>query len=410
MVSISPDELALELLNQCLRGNSHSTDLLETLLRLAQSPDPAQARKASRALFGIVVERLGDLFDPCLCDSYAALFSDVISFALPDLDASILLDRYKRVRTPRKFEGNAERVRDVFVLSRVTLGADVAITSLCLAAMKQRFPVARIYLVGPRKNFELFAGDPRISHAPIAYGREGTLSERLSVYPVLHELLDVPGAVIVDPDSRLTQLGLLPVCAEEHYYFFESRGYGEYGPETLPALTRRWLDQTFSISDVSAFLAPADTVPGADITISLGVGENPSKRIGDPFERRLLEHLAGKGRSILIDRGGSPDESARVDRTIDGLDGVRTWTGSFAPFAGAIAKSKLYTGYDSAGQHVAAACGTPLLTIFAGFPSPRMFQRWSPDGPGPKRIVQVDNPDPAAAYEAAARAIDELLS
>ena len=135
MVSISPDDLALELLNQCLRGNSHSTDLLETLLRLAQSPDPAQARKASRALFGIVVERLGDLFAPSLCDSYAALFADVISYALPDLDASTLLDRYRRVRMPRRFNGRPERVRDVYVLSRITLGADVAVARVRPSAL-----------------------------------------------------------------------------------------------------------------------------------------------------------------------------------------------------------------------------------------------------------------------------------
>ena len=34
----------------------------------------------------------------------------------------------------------------VFVLSRVTLGADVAVTSVLLAAAKRRFPQARIVL------------------------------------------------------------------------------------------------------------------------------------------------------------------------------------------------------------------------------------------------------------------------
>ena len=35
------------------------------------------------------------------------------------------------------------------------------------------------------------------------------------------------------------------------------------------------------------------------------------------------------------------------------------WEGSFAGFAAIIAASRLYVGYDSAGQHVAAACGVP---------------------------------------------------
>ena len=36
------------------------------------------------------------------------------------------------------------------------------------------------------------------------------------------------------------------------------------------------------------------------------------------------------------------------------------WEGSFAGFAAHIQKSKFYVGYDSAGGHVAAACGVPL--------------------------------------------------
>ena len=46
-------------------------------------------------------------------------------------------------------------------------------------------------------------------------------------------------------------------------------------------------------------------------------------------------------------------------------------------------------GYDSAGQHVAAACGVPLISIFAGFPVPRMFDRWRPKG----HVLRVDNRD-----------------
>ena len=37
---------------------------------------------------------------------------------------------------------------------------------------------------------------------------------------------DDPQSIVVDPDSRLTQLGLVPVCADERYYFFESRTFG----------------------------------------------------------------------------------------------------------------------------------------------------------------------------------------
>jgi ADP-heptose:LPS heptosyltransferase len=49
-------------------------------------------------------------------------------------------------------------------------------------------------------------------------------------------------------------------------------------------------------------------------------------------------------------------------------------------------------GYDSAGQHVAAACGVPLISVFAGFPAARMFDRWKPTGPR-STVIRVDHPD-----------------
>ena len=124
------------------------------------------------------------------------------------------------------------------------------------------------------------------------------------------------------------------------------------------------------------------------MTVSLGVGENPAKRIADPFEMGLLRHLVQL--PVLIDKGAGGEEAERVEKAVAGLPNIRCWEGAFAPFAAAIAKSRLYVGYDSAGQHVAAACGVPLVSVFAGFPSPRMFSRWRPAG----EVVCVENPDP----------------
>ena len=72
------------------------------------------------------------------------------------------------------------------------------------------------------------------------------------------------------------------------------------------------------------------------------------------------------------------------------------WSGSFAGFAAIIAASRLYIGYDSAGQHVAAAAGVPLVSIFAGFPVPRMFDRWRPRANG-GAVIRIDRPDAAEA-------------
>jgi hypothetical protein len=106
-----------------------------------------------------------------------------------------------------------------------------------------------------RDRAALFAGDPRLTHLPIAYGSGGTIDDRLSVWPQLREAVCVPRSIIIDPDSRLTQLGLLPICQEEDYYLFESRAYGADGEEALTSLTRRWVAETLEIAHARPFVA-----------------------------------------------------------------------------------------------------------------------------------------------------------
>jgi ADP-heptose:LPS heptosyltransferase len=54
-----------------------------------------------------------------------------------------------------------------------------------------------------------------------------------------------------------------------------------------------------------------------------------------------------------------------------------------------VAESDLYVGYDSAGQHIAAALSIPTIDIFAGYTSPLVPARWRPHGRGPVSLVTV---------------------
>ena len=378
MASISADRAAQELLDHCLAGRPWPEQLLDHLID----------EGGDRALFRIVVERLGDLFEPHLCLVYANLFAEVIARRIPTLHADHLVARYERIRLPRTLDRDPAAIRNVFVLSRVTLGADVAVTSILLDCAKKRFPDSNIYFAGPHKSWELFAADPRLQHLAIAYGRAGTLDSRLAVWPGLCEALSQPDSIVIDPDSRLTQLGLLPVCPEEDYYFFESRAYGIDGTDSLSELTRRWANATFGVPDARPYIQTGLTATEFATTVSFGVGENLDKRVPDPFEQDLLKMLP---RPLLIDKGAGGEEAERVDRAIAAAgDGISIWDGSFAGFAAHIQKSKLYAGYDSSGGHVAAACGIPLLTVMNGFVSERMFQRWRPTGRGRIRVVQAN--------------------
>jgi ADP-heptose:LPS heptosyltransferase len=347
----------------------------------------------TKALFGVLVEGLADRFEPVLCDVYARLFSQAVSHVLPELNAAALVARYERVRRPRAVLWKPHRV---YVLSRVTLGADIAVTSVLLAAAKRRFPHAEITLAGPAKNRELFAADTHVHHTAVEYVR-GSLRQRLAAWETLKTLLEDSDCLIIDPDSRLTQLGLLPVCAEERYHLFESRSFGAETDRTLPDLAAEWAGQTFGVCGMKPYIAVGRTpARGAYAAISLGVGENAAKRLPDPFEEELLKLLAAAGYPLCIDKGAGGEEAARVERAVQRA-GVNAmfWEGSFAGFASIISGASLYVGYDSAGQHAAAACGVPLISVFAGFPVPRMFDRWRPSGPN-CHVVRVDHPDPNA--------------
>jgi hypothetical protein len=351
------------LLEACLRGEECPTDLL----------DRAIEEDHGRALLSIVVERLGDLFEPRLCQVYARLFTQVIERAAPEF--------VPRIRRSHSVGGPPRDVDRVYVLSRVTLGADVAVTSVLIDAAKRRYPGAGIVFVGPRKSYEMFEADPRVRHFEAPYARAGSLAERLRASAALW----FDDGIVIDPDSRLTQLGLIAVCDPRRYFWFESRSYGADTSERLTDLASRWARDIFGVETARPFIAPL-AVPGdpAEITVSLGVGENPAKRLGDHFERELIQML--HGRSVLIDKGGTAEERARVDQAL--LDGMRTHDGAFAPFAAEIARSNLYIGYDSAGGHV-SACGVRQICIFAGAVSERFFHRWKPRG----QVIRGDSPD-----------------
>lgn len=385
-----------ELLAYCLRGAHWPEELVDEIVR---------NEDLQPAFFRSVVETLSDLFDPRLCEVYADLMSEIIGKTMPDeLHSPHLAARYRRVRRPRKLDRDPDSIQSVYVMSRVTLGADVAVTSVVLDAAKRCFPNAVVYFVGAAKSWELFAADSRLMHVPVQYGRRGAIRDRLAVWLELRDPLCRGECIVIDPDSRLTQLGLLPICREQDYYFLESRCYRPGSSDALPVLTRAWASENFGAVDAKPYIQTGLNAREFAATVSFGVGDNPSKRVEGRFEADLLKRLP---RPLLVDRGAGGDEAERVERAVRASGGdAEMWNGSFAGFAAHIARSGMYVGYDSAGGHVAAACGVPMLSIFKGFPCERFFERWRPAGSGPIRIVRVEpGADP---WPGVAAAVDEL--
>jgi ADP-heptose:LPS heptosyltransferase len=398
---------------------------------------------------------MGDAFEPRLCNLYVQFFGRLLQNcrALPSADwldrrlryfglstEQDLMRRARAIRQAAKVRADRSAVQKVLVLSRVTLGAEVAITSVVLQRMMRAYPAARLVLLANHKAALLFAGESRVTVHPVEYPRGGGLLDRLAAWPAVVEAVEEeldglhPGQyLVVDPDSRFTQLGLLPVVADESAYrFFESRSFSRPGLETLAELTAAWLGEVFGPD--SATLHPwvslppeamqfaravtASSLGGRWASMNLGVGDNPRKRLDDPFEQHVLAELLASGWRVFLDKGEGQEETGRVDRLRSRLREtgrrvaeivergdlpppgaeVVAWQGSLAGFGALIGVSDLYIGYDSAGGHIAAAQGVKTVDIFAGFRSPRMPQRWRPSGPGEVRQIVVD-PDSAVDPE-----------
>ncbi|HMY77098.1 MAG TPA: glycosyltransferase family 9 protein, partial [Blastocatellia bacterium] len=150
------------------------------------------------------------------------------------------------------------------------------------------------------------------------------------------------------------------------------------------------------------------------VTISFGVGGNERKRVSAEFEEDLIAGLSAQSK-LILDKGASPEEREQINRLVARLRAqgktvvelnetnkadligahlqqadVVTWDGGIGAFAGLIAGSNRYIGYDSAGQHIAAALGVPTLTVFVNSGNATFARRWRPFGRGDIEVVTVE--------------------
>lgn len=466
-------DAAEQFLERALGCGEYLRDAITLVTEIATLEEPCLSEPGRRATFPNLIERLSDSFDPAACLLYDRVFAQMIGIcrALPQgraLDTGLrdcglqteadLLQRKERLRRRPAWRERPEHeaVRKVLVLSRVTLGADVTVSSVVLQKAQQVFPAAERVLLGSSKLGELFGGDPTLRVRAVAYPSGGTLLERLTNWlsisaAVGNEIssLTPPEYVLLDPDSRMLQLGMLPAPGEEsRYFFFESRAWGGTGDgRTLSELARDWLNEMLGGSGAVSprvWLREEDLQAGREAArrlragspfltaISFGAGGNNAKRRADPFEEQLIRGLLNQGGSVLLDKGAGDEELERANRLVEKLratgrpalelnavsiphllsgdSGVgrrlATWEGGIGGWSGLVASSDAFIGYDSASQHIAAALGTPVIVIFTA-DAPSVFrQRWRPTGHAPVRIISEET---AGAGQPASAASTERL-
>jgi ADP-heptose:LPS heptosyltransferase len=425
---------------------------IDLLCEMATSFSDAELNNvAASALFEIIVEKLCDDYEDMPVEIYNRLMSQVVTYCrnIPagrELDTKLtefgissfesILRRAALVHNGQYSRDISKRVDKIVLLSRVTIGADVAILSVLIQRLGTIFPDAEIVIIGNKKLGGVFGSNSGIRIRQLNYARRGGLLERFASW---HETLEIlaeemppdreENILLIDPDSRISQLGILPLTHRDNYLFFNSRNFPSSAKGICMAeLANHWIDGVFGISD---FCYPKVWIPSSIaekardmtsrlraagcrklITINFGVGENPRKRLNADFESKLLREILKSPQTVvLLDRGFGPDELSRSEALIAGLKeagfnadeirfgdsgspgishGVLGVECTIGEIAALIAECDEFIGYDSACQHIAAAARTPTLTVFAGSNNMNFIRRWSACGNTQCKIVHVN--------------------
>ena len=414
--------------------------------------DPNLNQIAARTLFGVIVERLCDDFEDLQTETYNRLICQVAGFlrTLPGgtrLDAQLhafhlqteeqLYQRIESIRlSPDMPLPDGLRPKKILLLSRVTIGADVAVTSVICQRLASAFPGAELVVLGNAKLRQIMAPSSGLLVRELHYARHGGLVERFSVWldlvaSVQEELegLGDGDYLVFDPDSRLTQLGVLPLVPDRYYRFFNSRGKPGYPVKgSISTLANVWLDGVLGqgefcfpqvwiaqeqIAAATRFIREQSHAGSRRIiTLNLGVGGNQRKRVEGEFEAELvLSLLQEPDTTVLLDMGFGDEETARSRHVLaraaaagfatqalrfgelDTADPQARLLGidcDVGEIAALIARSDEFIGYDSACQHIGAALGVRTYTVFAGTSNARFIRRWHASGPNTSEILYVD--------------------
>ncbi len=457
MVSL-PEHLAAIFMEAQAHDQDLPLELITLLSQMGLGGDPQLADQATNSLYRLIILPLCDDFT----DHGTAVANKVIITMLQaflrtragaaarqiltaeKLDSPTdLVERHRQLQQSKPLsQAQGALIKKAFILSRVTLGADIAITSIIVQRLRQALPQAEIFLVGPEHLSRLFAGC-NLRFIDFPFDRDGSLHEKFAAWPRLHHYLteQTKGLshreiALFDPDSRLSQLGLLPLVPVSSTYYLTSRTE-RAGEATLPEITNAWLERIVPDSSraLPSFWLPTSVqqearlffqhLPAATFTvlINFGVGNDANKRLGITFEEELLVALLTRPDTLVIlDSGkdGPEHEAAKrlmakiakkgyktaelsekelPDATIASGTRLLRFSGNIDAVAALIDLSHLFIGYDSCCQHLATATRTPAIICFAGAANKRFLRRWQPSNHHGKTTTIVIDKQPLTSSQ-----------
>jgi hypothetical protein len=199
-------QVAFSFIDRYYQDGSFEPEYIDLLCEMATSfSDMRLNNRAASALFEIIVEELCDDYEEMPVEIYSRIMSQVITYCR-NVSAGTTLDKrltdfgissFEELNHRSNFVHSRQYKYDIdkppekiILLSRVTIGADVAILSVIIQRLAKIFPRSEIVIIGSDKLTGIFGGNSGIRIHPLNYARRGGLFERFSSWHAGHTAAD----------------------------------------------------------------------------------------------------------------------------------------------------------------------------------------------------------------------------
>ena len=426
-------------------GSNEFRDNARSLASLAYSANRAVATEASHVVRSEIVQPLADRFCQDACDCLVVFMAEAVHAPGSPIASTIanlgyptpqhLVERYGLLdRGELEEYVDPDDVEKAVLVSRADLKGDIAVSSPILSCASRAFRDTDIEIVGPRTNCLLIGPRHRMERSVVSYNHDSTLGNQLRAWTRLRakvasaiQEFDAGHWLVVDPDSWMTQFGLLPLADDRYCRYFDSRSYAEQSKATLAELANEWANQWFFWGGVEALpyivrgYGPESgshslliQSQGKLAGVSFSTDGHQQVRLGADFEDRLLELLRRRGYQTVFDSGREAVDRTNATERIQAFGGSKshlrtasdamnnqaqllTCGATIPNFSGWLRWASVYIGYDSAISHAAGSVAAASIHLSVGAPSSTYRVRWTPTSDGDVVTIPADDSSDGSA-------------